>query len=329
MPDLSKIELARVRILRFDQAIMDCPDSSDSALAYLSALPAHFRKFLPAYLANVLGVDSSLQRSLPELLSFIQSYQQLYRQVLPHSNFDSLELELTTAFKYLKFYFPSYPPPKVLAFVSPLDAVFSSSFGLTPDILSDSLAGFALLLHAAPWLRTASGQNLLNGVHESYIQRRFHPSTVLPSIMKNIVDDLFPYSSDSRPLLEQLIERGKRYYVLTRLLPHCADTLLFNYTHKQLQGCYANEGFIWQRLKSLGVLYSSDNLVLRSYLGDAPFTSSLSQESPGDIGAFLGLRIVQSYMLRHAQQSLAELMRLPALELFKLAKYKPQNRAPA
>lgn len=256
----------------------------------------------------------------------VRSYDSIYRKVaVDFGDLGSFELELARAFKYLKFYFPSYPLPRVVSFVSPLDAVFSSGFGLTPDILGDTMVGVSLLLHDSRALVTSDNRSLLMGVHESYIVPRFVPETMVSSVMKNIVEDLYPDRSVGGTLLEQMLERGKRYYLLHRLLPDCADSLLFYYSSRQLRGCLANEASIWQRVKSLDVLYKRDNHIVRSYLGESPFTPSLSQESPGNIGAWLGYRIVQSYMSRHSGVSLDELMALPADRLFVLAKYRPRN----
>lgn len=331
-PDLSQIELTPVKILRFDRSIMRIPTNSlAKAQNYLQTLSPQEQAFLTDYLANILGLapaQSTNPETLQQLLSFVKSYQKLYQRIEPSfsASVPELENQLTLAFKYLKYYFPQTPTRRVLTFVAPLDAVFSSSFGITPDIINDSVLGISVLLHNADSLHTNSGQSLLRGVHESYIVRRFSPQTIVGNVMKNIIDDIFPDSSQSATLLEQMIERGKRYYLLHKLLPQTQDSLLFNYTATQIRGCFANEASIWQRLKTLDVLYKRDNLTLRGYLGDAPFTPALSQQSPGNIGAFLGFRIVQTYMRSHKKKSLPELMKTPALDLFKKSKYKPKNK---
>lgn len=329
--DLTGVKLERpVEILRFDRDFFAAPvDKSDSEfIAYLHKLEERYPFFCSDYVSNILGLGKnwSWTSVAPSLRSFLHSYHEVYHKVAKDfEDLTKIEAELTLAFRHLKYYYPSYPLPRVLTFVSPLDAVFSSSFGLTPDILTDSLVGISLLLHDASALVTKDGESLLTGVHESYIARRFVPETVVTSVMRNIVEDLYPDMSQGKTLLEQMLERGKRYYLLHRFLPTCPDSLLFYYTTPQLEGCYANEASIWAHIKSLDVLYKKDNHIIRTYLGEAPFTLSLSQNSPGNIGSWLGYRIVRSYMQRHAQSSLDSMMKLDPETLFFQAKYKPRN----
>ena len=35
-----------------------------------------------------------------------------------------------------------------------------------------------------------------------------------------IVDDLFPDQSNGKPLIEQMVEKGKQWYLLDKFLPH-------------------------------------------------------------------------------------------------------------
>ena len=48
--------------------------------------------------------------------------------------------------------------------------------------------------------------------------------------------------------------------------------------------------------------------MLTSYLNDGPFTSEISQQSPGRLGMWVGWRIVESYMNHHPEVTLADLL---------------------
>ena len=42
-----------------------------------------------------------------------------------------------------------------------------------------------------------------------------------------------------------MVEKGKRIYLIDKLMPDTPDTLKIGYTSKQLEGCIENEGLIW------------------------------------------------------------------------------------
>ena len=56
------------------------------------------------------------------------------------------------------------------------------------------------------------------------------------------------------------------------------------------------------------VLFSTDVMLIKKYMNDAPFTATISQESPGRLGAWIGLRIVDSYMRKNTNVTLRDLM---------------------
>jgi hypothetical protein len=56
-------------------------------------------------------------------------------------------------------------------------------------------------------------------------------------------------------------------------------------------------------------LFSSDSQLIHKYLNDAPFTAPISQDSPGRLGTWIGLQIIESYMQSHPEIDLPTLMR--------------------
>jgi hypothetical protein len=141
--------------------------------------------------------------------------------------------------------------------------------------------------------------------------------------MKNIIDDLFPEKSQERPLIDQMVEKGKRMYVLDKLLPYTADTLKIGYTGKQL-ACYENEANIWSLFLQNNFLYSIKPAVNKNYLQDGPKTEELGDASPGFVGLFVGWQIVKKFMDKNPNLPLAELMQMDNRKIFEQSKYKPR-----
>ncbi len=124
-------------------------------------------------------------------------------------------------------------------------------------------------------------------------------------------------------MVEQMVQAGKRLYMLDQLLPETADTLKTGYTQKQLEGCYANERTIWSFFVQNDLLYVSDPSLIKDYMNDAPQTQAFGKESPGFIGQFCGWQIVKKWMAKNEKVSLEDLLKTDPKIIFQQAKYKP------
>jgi hypothetical protein len=138
-----------------------------------------------------------------------------------------------------------------------------------------------------------------------------------------MLDDMFPTKSSGKPLIEQMIEAGKRLYVLDALLPETPDTIKTGYTFKQLEGCFKNEKNIWIFFIENNLLYETEPTLIAPYLNDGPNTPELGSDSPAFIGQFTGWQIVKKWMSANKKKPLKEMMQKNAKELFDEAKYKP------
>ena len=228
-----------------------------------------------------------------------------------------LEKELQQSFKYVKYYFPKYQlPPKVVTFIGPFDA---PSIAITQYTLA-----IGLQLYAG---RNFSFYTSMQGqeMYPTYISRRFEPSYITANCMKAIAEDLFADKSENKPLIEQMIEKGKYWYLTNQFLPEAPDSLITGFTTKQTAWCKANEGLIWNYfLQTNNELYSIDPEIIKNYIGEAPNTSGMPGASPGNIGQWVGWQIVKSYAEKNPSVTPVQLMTTPAKKIFEETKYKPK-----
>jgi uncharacterized protein YjaZ len=81
---------------------------------------------------------------------------------------------------------------------------------------------------------------------------------------------------------------------------------------------------MWQMIVEQKHLFDNDRMVLQRYIGKSPFTYYLGQESPGGAAIYLGYRIVESYMKRYPETTLADLMKInDGSQVLKEARYNP------
>ncbi len=271
--------------------------------------------FTQDFLFNILGISpDSAYKQVP---AFIHSYQALNMNAAQKFKDISLVVQqVKRGFQFVHYYFPNYKlPAKLISFIGPINSYGSI---LTPNALA---VGLQLYMGSNyPMYLSQEGQEM----YPLFISRRFDPAYIPVNGIKNIIDDMYPNNSIGNPLVEQMIESGKRMYLLNQLLPDLPDTIKTGYTAKQLEGCYESEKNIWSFFVQNDLLFNTDPNITRDYLNDGPNTPALGDASPGNIGQFVGSRIVLKWMEKQKDLSLDALMKTPAKKIFDEAKYKPR-----
>lgn len=157
-----------------------------------------------------------------------------------------------------------------------------------------------------------------------YVRRTLNPAHLLPmctaALASHYRPDLPPFQ---QPLfIDYLVADGIRLAFQAELLPDTPDTLLLGYTGPQLAWCKANEAALFETFRPL--LFNRNLQDFGDYLAPGPFTKALGPESPGNVGQFIGWRIVQAYRESTAA-SLAELVATKDLGgLFRKSGYAPK-----
>ncbi len=309
-PDVSNIPI-RWEVQRFERDLFQVDTLQiDKAL---DRLAARYPGFTQDFLYNILG--SRPEQVAKDLPGFMKSYKEWYQQIPSDRQLEPQFQLVKEGCAYFNYYFPAYILPKrLITFIGPVN-----SFG---NILTNDALAVGLQVYMGKdygWFGSTEGQQL----YPPYISRRFEPAYLPVNCMKNLIDDLYPDQSQAQPLVEQMIESGKRVFLLQALLPKVADTLITGYTGAQLRACYASEQGIWSFFVQNDLLFSKDITQVRDYLGDAPGTPALGDGAPGNIGQFCGWQIVKKWMKNNKETTMVDLMKTPASKIFQEAKYKP------
>ena len=312
IPDVSAVTID-LKIERFEKDFFSIDTNHiEASLEQLNRLHPGFTQ---DFLFNILG--SSPDSASNDVRKFIASYAGIYKTAQEKTkDFSTIEQQVKRGLQFVKYYFPGYRiPARLITFVGPLN-----SYGniITPNALAVGLQVY--LGRDYPLYLSEQGQQM----YPLFISRRFEPAYIPVNCIKNIIDDLYPNKSMGRPLVEQMVESGKRLYLLDRLLPELPDSLKTGYTQQQLEDCYESEKNIWSFFVQNDLLYSADPNLTRDYLNDGPNTQALGEASPGNIGQFVGMRIVTKWMEKNKNLSLDLLMKTPAKQIFDEARYKPK-----
>jgi hypothetical protein len=312
-PDVSDVPVT-LTLQRFETRFFSL--DSNNLEQGLHQLNKEYPKFFPFYMQQILQLPSDAS-GYPVIKQVLNSYAPINDSIQKkYKNLDWLKIDLTNAFKYVKFYYPSYKVPNVITFIGTFDV---AGIVLTPYHL-----GIGLQQYAGKNFSVYKDQQLQE-IYPEYISRRFDQEYIVPNSMKAIVDDVYGDSSTGRPLIEQMIEKGKQWYLLDKFLPEYNDTLKTGFTKKQLEWCKSNEGNVWGYFLSNVDLYSIDPAIIQDYIGDAPFTRGMPEGSaPGNIGQWVGWQIVKTYAEKMVDIPLQQLLNTPARTIFQEGKYKPK-----
>lgn len=324
-PDVSHIKV-NLEVERFEQDFfaIDTLNISSS----FEQLAQKYPGFLKDFTVNILGLpvnETDEETAHAIIRRFINDYSAIKdsSDKLFGKNPDFIK-EVEEGLKYVKYYFPEYPlPEKLISFIGPLDAFYMGSTGSYGDVLTPDGLAIGLQLHLGSDFSVYHSDFGL-AMYPTYISRKFAPEYIAVNSMKNIIDDIFPDRSATMPLIEQMVEKGKRIYLLDKILPHTPDTLLIGYTDMQLKGCYSNEGLIWNFFVKNGLLFNTEEIIIKNYIGDSPSTQEFGEGAPGYIGLFVGWQIVKEYMKNTENATLISLMQTPPREVYEKSKYKPR-----
>ena len=312
VPDVSGIR-APVSLLRFEQSFFAFDTLQPEAA--LQDLTETYHGFAQDFLFNILGSSpAGISQDIP---LFIRSYTSIAKDAATQFTDLTKEVnEIQQGLRFIKYYFPDYRlPEKLITFIGPLNSYGSI---ITPDGLA---VGLQLYLGSShPLYLSEEGQQM----YPRYISRRFDRMYIPVNAVKNVMDDLYPPNYAGKTLVEQMVEAGKRMYLLDQLMPDAPDSIKTGYTQKQLEGCYEHEKNIWSFFIQNNLLYVIDPEIIRDYMADAPNTPTLGQASPGFIGQFVGWQIVKKWMAAQKDQTnMKMLMETPVKKIFEEAKYKP------
>ncbi|MGH2552204.1 MAG: hypothetical protein ACRDEB_00715 [Chitinophagaceae bacterium] len=316
IPDVSKIKVV-IPIERFDQSFfsIDTNHIQDGLRKVQQKHPDFYFDFMREIL-GVSGSDTSLN-TLLVTREFLRGYLPIYDTLqLIYSKTNKLQKELENGFQFVTYYFPEYKTGKAVLFVGPFDApgVAATHSGIAIGLQQYAGKDFSVY-HSIP------GQELF----PLYISRRFSSEYITANCMKAVTEDIFPDQSPGKPLIEQMIEKGKQWYLLDKFLPAAPDSVKTGYSQKQLNWCRENEGLIWTYIVKNEDLNSLNPAIIQTYIGEGPFTQGFSQEySPGNIGHWIGWQIIKKFVSKNPGMKPQEIMTTDARKIMETAKYKPK-----
>lgn len=298
----SKIEKAveaiplEVKVERFDKVFFESKPKD------LDKVKAAYPFFFPA------GNDDSVWLNKMQDPIWRELYVEVQKK---YADIKPVKMGLDSLFKHIKYYFPKTKTPKVITIISEMD--YNNKV-----IYADSLLIISLELYL--------GKNHKFYQFPNYIKQNFEENQIMPDVVSSFSKQKITPVMDKK-FLSQMVYFGKQLYLKDLLLPNYTDAEKMGYTPEQIIWCQENESYMWRYFIEKEMLYSDDQKLFPRFINPAPFSKfylEIDNESPGQVGKWIGWQMVRSYM-KNNDVSLADLLKTDAQEIFVKSKYKPKN----
>lgn len=286
-----------IKVHRYDKLLDEYISlNSFSALQKMSTDYPQETKFL---IEDVLSIgtvsDDNINLRLREYFSDT-ILQTLRRDVmLKFQDMSRIERDFTRAFRRLKRELPHMIVPRVYAQLSALNQSV---------VVGDSILGFSLDKYMG------TDYPLYNQFYYSYQCRTMSPERIVPDCVAFYLLSEYPFPWEwHRTLLDQILHRGKIHWVVAQALRTATLEEEMGYTSEEGNWCRERRERIWNHLVESGQLHSTDPMLARAYLQPAECTYPLGVDSPGEVGVWLGLQIIDEYMTKNKNMTIADLLR--------------------
>lgn len=285
-----------IKVTRFDKIFFETPPQD------LEKVKKEFPYFFPD------GVENSVWLSKMQDPLWRELYVEVQKK---YGDFDAVKKEVETLFKHIKYYFPKTKTPKVITIISEMDYKSKA-------IYADSLVVISLELYL--------GKNHKFYQFPNYLKQNFEERQITPDIVSSFAGlKISPVVE--KDLLSQMIYYGKQLYLKDLLLPDYTDAEKMGYSPEQISWCQENESYMWRYFIEKEMLYSNDQKLISRFINPAPFSKfylEIDNESPGQVGAWIGWQIVRSFV-QNNDMPLANVLKTNAKEIFVKSKYKPKK----
>ena len=301
----------QVKITRLEQSLFTIP--VDSIPAFIPRLEEQYGELLDLYSNGVIYIGSPKDPEYSEeLTKFLtdSNMNLVYKRVMEvYPNLKDVETGLSKAFSNYRNVFPDRVIPSVYTLISG----FNQSMIIADTILAIALDKYLgkneemyFMLDVANYQRqTMDRKYLTTDCMKAWLYSEFPPNDSIDNVLSNILYE------------------GKIMYAMRQLFPQTPDSLLFGYTPGQMHWCRDNTVQMWTYMVEKRMLYATDHLTISKLVGQAPFTSLFSRESPGRAAVWLGYQIIFSYMKHNKTTLEALLLNKDDQQILAKARFKP------
>lgn len=298
-----------VIIKRFDKALYELIKSPGSELQ--DSILAEYPQMLEVLGKGVLNMrNTEVPGFFDKLIRYYSepTLMDLYTDALNTFNeTHEIEKRLGQGFAYLADQLPDVQIPEVFMHVS----------GFNQNILvGDSLLSISIDKYLG------YDYPLYQDFFYDYQRIKMQPKYIVPDYFTGWLMSEISFSGKENVLLDRMIYEGTIKYLVNEACPFMSEAELLGYTEKEYEWLKSNEASIWKTIVERKHLYTPDHLTTTQYFEEIP-SRFFADEAPGNLGIFIGWRIISQYM-NETQSTPQDLIKnKDAQEILTASHYKP------
>jgi hypothetical protein len=286
----------------------------------LDSIKLRFGDFLDFYLDTLMGFEikgqyndqnPGINEGLRVLLTH-HDYRGLFDSIQKHyPNTKDVDEAVKKALGNYKHYFPEKHFKEIIYFNSGLNNWGAITIDSTIGVGLDMFLGEQYPFYQSVGL-------------PAYLAPKFNKAFIPVAVMQNLYRADYPFLPDNKSLLEMMVDKGKEMYFLKSMLPSTPEYVLLGYTKDQWEWCEKNEAMVYNFFIKNQLLYEKSFHKILKYVNEGPTSSGMPLESPGNIGAYIGLKIIEAYVNESHNLPLADVLNAQNAEtILSQSKYNP------
>tara|TARA_Y100000589_G_scaffold125894_1_gene119994 strand:- start:12657 stop:13616 length:960 start_codon:yes stop_codon:yes gene_type:complete len=153
-----------------------------------------------------------------------------------------------------------------------------------------------------------------------------HDIDFLPSSCFLTLASMHIKKSPLNDFLSSILYHAKAHYFAKSMIPNVQEYQLFKCPKDKIDWCEKNEKVIWEYMIENEYLFSSSSDLIDRFVSLAPFSKfglDIDQFSPGSVGVWLGLQILESYAIKNDVPLNELLNETDYLKILNSSGYKP------
>ncbi|HPW66793.1 MAG TPA: hypothetical protein PLY32_05635 [Salinivirgaceae bacterium] len=296
--DIKLNDKVEINVTRLDSAMFE-PDY-ESVVSNIDKFYVEYPDIFDIFMRRIARVGG------PETRNFIDYLRLFLRNPEIRESYDSIKVvygnfskqkdEIEKAFSYIKHYIPDFQIPEIYTVVSG----FNESILMTDSAITISLDKFL-------------GQNSIFYERVSvprYMRKRSNPEQLPVEVVRNWAYTEFENLDSVYNMANVMIYHGKIMYLMDAAFPKYPDHLKISFTENDIIWAKKSEKYMWAYILDKKLLFNTDLREIKKYTDDAPFVAVFGDDSPGRIGCWIGWQIVRSYMKKHPNITVNELLNI-------------------
>jgi hypothetical protein len=299
-PESKKIT---VSFFRMDNDLFSADFSSPEVVS--QQLYQKYGSFYCAFVEDDLRLAPCNSDSLGKMLKpfvtnqdILETHNEINR-IFPEEKIEKYNEQITEALRKWNHYFPDSLVPQVVYYQS----AWNSNIHTTDSVIGISLDTYLGADHPIT-------QKLAPEFFPKYMKENMDEKYLISDAVKAWVAWKSRSYYEKKDLLSELVFYGKLMYISEALIPETPDTLLMSWSSEQMDWAKKHEWNMWKTIANEKVMYQSKGFEINKWFADGPFTGAegVPQDSPPQIGVWLGWNMVRQYMEKNTGIPMSQLL---------------------